>query len=69
MGSNSGTTALDGDTLRRRNMKESQQEVEHEDRVRPAQGDQKPTKTIGRTPDGVGAFTTTMERTSVEQKV
>ena len=58
MGSSSGVTGSE-DTLHQRNVMDSRQkEVEMQDEPGPAQEVTKCKKTIGRTPDGVGGFTT-----------
>ena len=57
MGSSSGVTDSEGDTLRQRNVMDSQQkEVEPQDDSGPTQDGMKCKKTIGRTPDGAGEF-------------
>ena len=59
MGSNSGAAGSEGDTLHKRTVMDShQKEVEPQDKPGPTQETRKCKKTIGRTPDGAGGFTT-----------
>ena len=58
MDSSSGLTGSDRDTLHQRNVMDSHQEVEPQNESGPTREEKKCKKTIGRTPDGVGGFTT-----------
>lgn len=59
MGSNSGVTGSEGDTLHQRNVIDSQQkDVELQHESGPIQEGRKCKKTTGRTPEGAGGFTT-----------